>query len=556
MTTQFYQCDETNDCSGKEIICTFTHGSCHIECKTPNSCRNTVMRSQMLNTYQHLAVRCSMNNSCPNATIFDTIRVEGYGSNALESVTVNCLYGSSCQIICDNENTCLNATIKGTYTTEVDVKCNAYQSCHNIDVYCPPSGANYFNCEIHGNSDELYDIHTDFNIYGPNGWADIWFDNYNAYVIGGNFICGGENSWQGFFVGNGTESYSCSIEYGLWDCKDPTSPCTNQVYFADNREYFIIDDDEIDGTYLECKQFDDSVLYPVTMWSACNLICRGDNTCQNVEFACTALSKKQCNVICSGANSCNGLVLNNFSMPTSHPSFSSSDINVLCGNDNACQNSYISPPDKMMSLTTYRVNLFGENNLIGSVVNCSGLYSSATCDIRCQNDLSCKSGTVSTPMFVDIDIQCNGNSNSCSDMTIHCSKYGECRIRGLSVDENTNFHIFSRESWVNVFLDEWYNKSIIGNKNTMHCGIEYGNEYNNTCVIDNNWNCTCLVYPTSTPTDAVIADAVIDKDLYILADKTSEEIEVKAIATFDSSKSGVDGTVQVDENGNVFINLD
>lgn len=35
-----------------------------------------------------------------------------------------------------------------------------------------------------------------------------------------------------------------------------------------------------------------------------------------------------------------------------------------------------------------------------------------------------------------------------------------------------------------------------------------------------------------------------------------EEIDVNAIARFYSSESGVDGTVQVDENGNVFIDLD
>eukprot|EP01084_Bolivina_argentea_P215726 366315_1 len=517
VTTRPHICNAQNDCSGHELVCLYNY--CQINCLTANSCFNATMSAKM--TY--LEVHCSGQNSCAHSDIYDAAFVVGSAPNAMESATIHCNELLSwCSVSCSDTNSCLNAVIQATESAEVNIYCTEFEACHNMDIHCPPSEIGNFKCAIHGDSDQLYDVHTDFNIYAPNGWADIFFDDYNGLVLGGSMFCGG-NSSSDWFVGDASDGYQCQIEYGLWDCMDPlTSPCTQQYVFIGNRQYFIVDDEYDANDTIVCDPYDGYTTesHPSWIWSACNLICRENGSCAAIEFVCAAYQKKECNVICSGAYSCNGLILNNMT----NTGLSKNSIHVLCGGDGACQDAYLQGHDAYLGgaySSAFKVNLFGTNTMIGTTINC---VHGPLCDIRCQRHSSCKSGTVIgyNPhfYFVDIIIQCNGDYDSCSDMQVQCARYGRCIIRGLSVDQNEDFHIYSWQSWQTVDVSQWFNKTVIGNSSQMHCG----SKYENTCIIDNNWNCSCLVEPTSSPTTSSPTAAPITKQPTISMAPTAEPI--------------------------------
>merc|ERR1719491_35892 len=142
-----------------------------------------------------------------------------------------------------------------------------------MSLHCPPGTESTAACVIRGsdNNRERVDVHNELTIYAPNGWSDVEFDGYAAFALNGKLICGGEAST----LMSNTTSEECAIEYGLWDCVDTASPCTDQEWI-EHAEVFLCDDAN------RCDQYapDEPVVCDKSLTSVpCALLCVADGSC-------------------------------------------------------------------------------------------------------------------------------------------------------------------------------------------------------------------------------------------------------------------------------------
>ena len=267
-------------------------------CDSEKSCENTTItlaEGAWLNVY------CNENSSCVNAKITELRALTAYGQNTLTGAHINC-HSSGCNVNCMDTLSCSNSEIDGTNSGILEIECKKYQSCLDMTIRCPPGAMNREFCIITGSKGNQAVVHNEFNIYAPNGWGDIRFVDYEAYILSGQLYCGGNAS----SLLSTQDEYSCDIQYGIWDCKDITSPCSNQTWLALDSETFICDgingQNTCNDQEIICKE-PTELTYLHT--PACNLLCVGDNTCQNLVFQCD--HEKTCDIVCAGEGSCNGL---------------------------------------------------------------------------------------------------------------------------------------------------------------------------------------------------------------------------------------------------------
>ena len=382
ITSSFKDCNG-NECQNKELVCQFKGGSCQIYCNDERSCENTTIR---MTTGSYLNIYCQANMSCINAQITEAGTVTAYGENTLNGASIQCLEGKGCSISCKDSLSCSNSIIDGTQSV-LSINCDKYQSCLDMTVYCPAGAMNRAYCTITGNEGNQITIHNEFNIYAPNGWGDIQFIDYTAYTLSGKLYCAGNDS----FLIDGSQQ-SCDIQYGIWDCKDITSPCRDQYWLTQDRETYICDG--VDGQNLcndqeiICSEPTESQPLQIP---ACNLLCIGNDTCQNLRFQCNP--EKKCDVVCAGDNSCNGLVVRGNSRNSGGRSHFY-PMNIICGkngNNAACQNSNFSAPFSVGYLYQLNINAFGTNNLRGTEIYAPQLYGNPL-HLQCNFNQSCQGG--------------------------------------------------------------------------------------------------------------------------------------------------------------------
>ena len=190
-----------------------------------------------------------------------------------------------------------------------------------------------------------------------------------------------------------TNENASNIRYGIWDCVDISSPCSNQTWLALDTETYIcdgIDGNTCNNAGIVCNEptlYEEQYPHP----PRCNLLCIGDGTCQNTTFQCN--HGKRCEVVCSGEDSCDGLIVRG-EIRDSGERFMNQPMNIICGkdgNNGACKNGNFSAPYRTNYNFALNVNAFGTNNLRGTKVYGPQRWG-VPLNVQCNYNQSCQGG--------------------------------------------------------------------------------------------------------------------------------------------------------------------
>ena len=136
-------------------------------------------------------------------------------------------------------------------------------------------------------------------------------------------------------------------------------------------------------------------------------------------------------------------------------------IRMVCGkdgNDGACQDLNLSLPRNYYNAidNTFRMDLFGRRNLVGSVVDCS-TNGGWECYIQCHHDEACIMGTFKADQYGDINpltVECNGERDTCSDMRLY-SKDSLVIMKGASRDTHRALTLYAEQGWASMDLSSF-----------------------------------------------------------------------------------------------------
>ena len=178
---------------------------------------------------------------------------------------------------------------------------------------------------------------------------------------------------------------SCDIEYGIWDCKNPTSPCRalGGAYALDLEYHHCNDTDSCSGEDIQCQAANSSIPIEYVPRS-CNILCIGDGSCVGANITCH--TDRECHIVCAGDNSCVGLTVS-----ASGGVYLDGAVEIVCGkdgNERSCSNSTF---NSMPVLSGMKVNTFGRHNLLGTTIY--GTNSFDQLWIQCNFNQSCEGGT-------------------------------------------------------------------------------------------------------------------------------------------------------------------
>jgi len=477
------------ECANEELVCTDS-SECEIFCHDESSCIGATLRNS--EETGRLLVYCEADSACESTVMYGVQRLRVNGADTLSGALVS-LFPSlpnnhyTVIIECEDERSCADSLIIGTDAYKVNLECTAFEACHDITLHCPPGSEYNAACTIKGsgNNKERVDVHNELVIYAPNGWSSVEFEDYTAYALNGKLICGGAAST--LMNSTGDIEYECDIRYGLWDCVDAASPCTDQEWI-EHGETFLCDDAN------RCDQYAPDE--PVVCTSdnsqygqPCALLCVADGSCLDMTFKCN--TDRPCHIVCSGDGSCNGLIVD-----YDGPMDATFDYTLVCGKDGnqgACWNTKVYPPS---GLSDYALNVhaFGFGSLQGAVINAPWGNNIDGLNVQCNNDRACRGATFrgdyEPNSFFDnspVDVQCNGAEDSCADIHLYCSadESHPCAVYGASVDRNVDLQLYAQTGFDQLDVSRWSNAQIVGNENRMH----YGANYSESCAIGADVGC-------------------------------------------------------------------
>lgn len=265
-----YYCDincHTLACPNIKIDCPATHGDCDIYCGGTSSCESMTL----------------------NCGIFGDCNVECYvygGGRSCTGSVVNCPQYGKCDIDCydryeSGSLQCENMKVIGSRHDETDIKCQAAESCQNLDLTCFHSCnvlCNYtrewYPCQylrINGSESKYIGLQTrdiDVDVICPSS-----VDNdYVLYTNGDscNITCGNRyypgcddlniyaiNSFLDFNIRiwNDSDMDYIPNDMSLY-CDEPIDAVCNLIYNQSNGEFYC-DINSGDGNYCELLATDD-----------------------------------------------------------------------------------------------------------------------------------------------------------------------------------------------------------------------------------------------------------------------------------------------------------
>ena len=296
------------------------------------------------------------------------------------------------------------------------IDCRGDDTCINITLICPinstitnthsssSSSSSRYNCEIRGYN-TIYQSHQNWTIIAPNSWSDLTITNFNVFIQGTMFC----------------KESSCDIQYGLWNCKDPSNQC---FYQRSNTNYFHCNEDQqCQQEIISCPDSDEGEDN-----SICNIICNGFESCSQSTINCGARS--QCNVLCVGEESCKNTTIN-------CQTGSTQECNIICGSPDvteSCTDVVINSYENRANTNIFSMGLASMENatIIGPRFN--------DLNIQCNNLQSCDTMTVFANESNTLNIACNyadnvnNESSSCQNMHIYCPIDGQnCFISGIFI---------------------------------------------------------------------------------------------------------------------------
>ncbi len=493
------------ECAGQELVC---YGwECYVRCFDEESCLGATMRN---GDGHKLEVDCMADGACSDAIIYGAHRVRAQAPNALSGAVVYGYTDSSITttVECQQQSSCSKAEVIGSDSYRLSVECSEHESCHDMTIHCPPSDG-VPRCSVKGEYAHSVqpDIHNELVLYAPNGWSDIEFVDYTAFVSNGRMICGGNQSRIDSMDSMDSNSssddlYECQIEYGVWDCRDRSSPCSDQEWI-DHAQTFLCDETNRcnDGETFSCEEAADG--------TSCDLLCVADGSCSGLTFNCHI--NRRCNIVCAGEGSCDGL-----SVDAVSTTWAAGDWTVLCGKDGneaACRALNVTS-HRFLSGFGLQVYVYGFRSMHKAFIQGPSGDGSYGLNVQCNHRESCNGATFSADLrdfheyrYSPLTIACNGAQDSCSDITVYCpdDESKHCVVRGDSVDHNVDLQLFAVNGFDDIDLSGWTNKEIAGINNRMHCG-EAEDGYPDSCVIKaDSFRCSCgdaqTFEPTQNPTE-------------------------------------------------------